>query len=198
MKYNNTNTDEQQSKRDRKGYFRKETIRRLRDQDPRQREERSLIIQQKLLSCEDFRTSRTIMTYVSLPTEVSTDMLNREAMRQGKRVVAPYMGPHSNIITASELTSIDDVEKGPFGIRQPKKGLAGAISLKEIDLIVVPAIAYDRKNMRLGRGKGCYDNFLASVDLSSTMTIGLAFRFQILNDLPVESHDRPVTRVITN
>ena len=137
------------------------------------------------------------MTYVSLPTEVNTDMLNKEAMKQGKRVVVPYLGPDSNIITASELTSIDDMEKGPFGIRQPKKGLAGAIPLKEIDLIVVPAIAYDKKNMRLGRGKGCYDTFLASVDLSSATTIGLAFRFQILNDLPADSHDRPVTRVIT-
>jgi 5-formyltetrahydrofolate cyclo-ligase len=111
--------------------------------------------------------------------------------------VAPYIGPDSNIITAAELTSIDDVEEGPFGIKQPAKGLAKAIPLKEIDLIVVPALAYDKKNMRLGRGKGYYDNFLASEDLSSATAIGLAFRFQILNDLPAVSHDRPVTRVIT-
>jgi 5-formyltetrahydrofolate cyclo-ligase len=197
MKYNNMRTNEHQSDIDRKWEIRKEIVRRLLSQGPRQREERSLVIQKKLLSCEDFRTSRTIMTYVSLPTEVDTDMVNREAMRQGKRVVAPYIGPDSNIITAAELTSIDDVEEGPFGIKQPAKGLAKAIPLKEIDLIVVPALAYDKKNMRLGRGKGYYDNFLASEDLSSATAIGLAFRFQILNDLPAVSHDRPVTRVIT-
>ena len=70
--------------------------------------------------------------------------------------------------------------------------------MKEIDLIVVPAIAYDKANMRLGRGKGYYDNFLGAEELRSTPAIGLAFHFQVVDLLPSDSHDIPVSRVITD
>ncbi|MFC1480457.1 5-formyltetrahydrofolate cyclo-ligase [Candidatus Omnitrophota bacterium] len=182
----------------RKEEIRKETIRRLRDQEPSLREERSREIQQKLLSSEEFRASSTVMTYVSLPTEVATDYFNKEALRQGKRVAVPYVDTNNQTIIASELTAIECLEKGPFGIYHPKDGLAKKIPLKEIDLIVIPAIAYDKKNMRLGRGKGYYDRFLENKELSSTTTIGLAFHFQVAETLPACPHDRPVSRVITD
>ncbi|MFH1552693.1 MAG: 5-formyltetrahydrofolate cyclo-ligase [Candidatus Omnitrophota bacterium] len=182
----------------RKEEIRKETIRRLRDQEPSLREERSRKIQEELLSSEEFRDSKTVMTYVSLPTEVATDYFNKEALKQGKRVAVPYVDTNNQTIIASELTAIECLEKGPFGIHHPKDGLAKKIPLKEIDLIVIPAIAYDKKNMRLGRGKGYYDRFLTSEELSSSTTIGLAFRFQVVETLPACSHDRPVSRVITD
>jgi len=184
--------------RERKEEIRKEKIRRLRGQGPSLREERSRKIQEKLLSSEEFRAARTVMTYVSLPTEVDTYYLNEEALKQGKRVAVPYIEPNSQTIIASELTAIKNLEKGPFGIYQPKEGLAGTIPLREIDLVVVPLIAYDKKNMRLGRGKGYYDRFLASKDLSSAKAIGLAFHFQAADSLPSDPHDRPVSRVITD
>ena len=182
-----------------KEVIRKETIRRLRDQNPFLRRLRSRRAQKKLLSSEEFRVSRTVMTYVSLPSEVDTRFLNEKALELGKRIAAPYIsGSDSNKIIAVELTTLDSLEKGPFGIYQPKNGFARKIPLKEIDLVVVPAIAYDRNNMRLGRGKGYYDRFLASEELSSAKTIGLAFRFQVVSSLSPDPHDRPVSRVITD
>ncbi|MFC1549012.1 5-formyltetrahydrofolate cyclo-ligase [Candidatus Omnitrophota bacterium] len=178
--------------------IRKEIIGRLRDQSPSLREERSMKIQEKLLESDEFRSSKTVMIYVSLPSEVNTDQLIKEALKQGKRVAAPYIEPDKETIAASALTAIEDLEEGPFGIYQPKEGCARTISLKEIDLVVVPAIAYDKKNMRLGRGKGFYDSFLASEDLCSSKTIGLAFHFQITDALPANDHDRAVDRVITD
>ncbi|MFH1395648.1 MAG: 5-formyltetrahydrofolate cyclo-ligase [Candidatus Omnitrophota bacterium] len=178
--------------------IRKEMIRRLREQESSLRKERSLEIQCKLLSSEVFKTCKTVMTYVSLPTEVDTHYLIEQALERGKRVVVPYIEPHSQTITASELKSMNSLEKGPFNIFQPKKGEKKTVALTEIDLIMVPAVAYDTKNMRLGRGKGGYDRFLSDPDLSSVKTIGLAFNFQIIDSLPVNSYDRPVTNVITN
>lgn len=177
--------------------IRKEIQRRLQDQAPSERAEKSRTIQERLLFGEEFRTSRTVMTYVSLPTEVDTCYFNETALKQGKRVAVPYIDTNNQTIIASELVSMSCLEKGPFGIYQPKDGCAGTISLKEIDLIVVPGIAYDKKNMRLGRGKGYYDRFLASEELSSSKMIGLAFQFQVVNTLPSDVHDRPVYRVIT-
>ena len=184
--------------REKKAEIRKEIIRRLQDQDSSTREEKNRIIQDKLLSSEEYRSGKTVMTYVSLPTEVNTSYLNQEALKQGKRVAVPYIEPSYQTIIAAELKAIKCLEKGPYGIYQPKKDLIKAIPLEEIDLIVVPAIAYDKNNMRLGRGKGYYDKFLAERDLSLVKTIGLAYQFQVVDTLPSDPHDRPVSRVITD
>ncbi len=178
--------------------IRKEIIRRLRDQDPSSRKKRSEIIQEKLLSLEEFRTSKTVMTYVSLPSEVDTRLFNIEALKRGKKVAVPYIEPLGQTIIASELTSIEQLEKGPYGIYQPNKTQLKRVPLKEVDLIVVPAIAFRKDNMRLGRGKGYYDKFLAERELSSAVSIGLAFHFQIVDTFLVDPHDIPVFRVLTD
>ena len=178
--------------------IRKELLRRLRDQDPSLREERSRKIQEKLLSSEEFQVSKTVMTYVSLPQEVNTEEINKKAQEQGKRMVVPYIGPNSRDITAVEFTSIENLEKGPFGIYQPAAATVKEMPLAEIDLIVIPAIAYDKNNMRLGRGKGFYDRFLSLEDLYSKPTIGLAFNFQVIDYIPSDPHDVPVSRVLTD
>lgn len=181
-----------------KDKVRKEIIRRLRDQEGSLRKSRSAVIQKKLLSGDEFRVAKVVMTYVSLPTEVDTYSIIEKALKQGKKVVVPYIDPSTSTIIATELTTIKDLEKGPFGIYQPKGGVRKQVSLREIDLIVVPGIAYDKKNMRLGRGKGYYDKFLAAKDLSSVKTIGLAFRFQVVETLPSSPHDRPVHKLLTD
>ncbi len=184
--------------KERKEEVRKEIIRRLRSQDISLREEKSRRIQEKLLSSGDFKSSKTVMSYVSLPHEVDTRYFNEEALRRGKRVAVPYITGDRREIIASELTVGKNLEKGPFGIYIPKDGLARTVPLEEIDLVIVPAIAYDMKNMRLGRGKGYYDRFLAKEELTTSKTVGLAFRFQVVDSLPSNSNDRSVCRVITD
>ena len=178
--------------------IRKEIIRRLRGQDPALREERSDIVQEKLLSSGEFKGAKTVLTYVSLPEEVNTGKIITEAMKQGKRVAVPYVEPDDLRIIASEITTIDSLKKGPFGIKQPEEVHLRPIPLKEIDLVIVPAIAYDEENLRLGRGKGYYDSFLSREQMSPSKKIGLAFKFQIVKTLPKNSHDIPVDRVITD
>ena len=177
--------------------IRKELRKRLREQDPSLRKERSRKVQDALLSSQEFKDSRVVMTYVSLPTEVDTYYFIEQALERGKKLAVPCINTVSQSIIASELTSIDELVEGPFEIYEPENGPAKAIPLKEIDLIVVPGIAFDKQNMRLGRGKGYFDKFLTNKDLSSSKTLGLAFRFQIVDSLPADSHDRPVSRVIS-
>jgi len=184
--------------RKKKEEIRKKMIRRLRGHSSALRDERSLIIQEKLLLTKEFKAAGTVMAYVSLPQEVNTCNFIEEALKQGKRVAVPYIEPPNKTILASELKALECLEKGPFGTQQPKMSVKKTVALKEIDLIVVPALAYDKKNMRLGRGKGFYDQFLSERDLSSAKTIGLAFDFQIVDSLPSDPHDRPVLSVITD
>jgi 5-formyltetrahydrofolate cyclo-ligase len=65
-----------------------------------------------------------------------------------------------------------------------------------VDLVFVPGLAFDRRGHRLGYGHGYFDRFLAKLP-DATPTVGLAFRFQLLDRLPVSTHDRAVSRVLT-
>ena len=181
-----------------KDVIRKEILGRLREQEASLREERSMVIQNKLLASEEYKAASMVMTYVSLPTEVDTEYINKKALEQGKRVAVPYMGPDECEITVSEIKSFENLKKGPFGIYQPGAEDIKSIKLEEIDLVIVPAVGFDKQNLRLGRGKGCYDKFLARDELSSADTIGLAFHFQMLDILPTDPHDLPVSRVLTD
>jgi len=183
---------------EKKDVIRKEILGRLREQEASLREERSLRIQQKLLASEEYKAASMVMTYVSLPTEVDTSFVNKMALEHGKRVTVPYLGPDECEITVSEIKSLEKLKKGPFGIDQPAEEDIKSINLEEIDLIIVPAVGFDKQNLRLGRGKGCYDKFLAQDELSKTDTIGLAFHFQIVDSLPKDPHDLPVVKVLTD
>jgi len=86
------------------------------------------------------------------------------------------------------------LQKGPYGILEPVA--RKRIPLKNLDAVIVPGLAFDKKGMRLGRGKGYYDRFLNTLP-ERVMSIGLAFRFQILPSVPSLSHDMGVNRIIS-
>ena len=92
----------------------------------------------------------------------------------------------------------DDLEHGPYGISQPKKNPSADLHLRDLNMVIVPGIAFDKRNNRLGRGGGYYDRFLTTVP-SHVPTIGLAFDFQIVDHLPhLDKHDMSVSHVLVN
>lgn len=180
----------------RKSEIRKEINEKLREQPSYLRDKRSAEIQKKLVSSDEFKKARSLMTYMALPTEVKTDLVNKLALENGKKLMIPVIDDGGFII-AAEIKSVTGLVNGPCGILRPS-GPPVKTPLKEIDLVIVPAIAYDDKNTRLGRGKGYYDKFLSSPDIKDAVTIGLAFHFQIVDYLPSDSRDIPVSKVITD
>ena len=97
---------------------------------------------------------------------------------------------------AVEIRSFDDgLVEGRFGIREPGSG--SPRPFEDIDLIVVPALAYDRTGGRLGRGGGFYDRFLARDDMRA-VRCGLGFDEQVTEQLPTHAHDLPVAIVVTD
>jgi len=115
----------------------------------------------------------------------------------GKRVCVPVILKEERHLIAGEIKDRrEDLESQHFGIYQPKSGRVKEVPLEDIDLVVVPGIAFDKKNMRLGRGHGYYDRFLSGLP-KPTKAIGLAFDFQVVENLPQDSHDIPVWKTIT-
>jgi len=162
-----------------------------------EKKQKSGIIKDKLFNEKAFKEAKVVMFYVSLKDEVSTLSMIDEAIKIGKRVCVPVIIKEEKRLIAGEIKDRTmDLERQHFGIYQPKAGHVKEVPLEDIDVIVVPGIAFDKKNVRLGRGHGYYDRFLCALP-NDTKTIGLAFDFQVLEDLPKDSHDIPVWKTIT-
>lgn len=158
---------------------------------------KSGIIKHKLFNEEEFKKAKVVMFYVSLKDEVDTYLMIDEALRAGKRVSVPVILKEEKRLIAGEIHNrLADLESQHFGIYQPRQDRVKEVPLDDIDLVVVPGVAFDKNNIRLGRGHGYYDRFLSGLP-KATRTIGLAFDFQVVENLPKDPHDIPVWKTIT-
>jgi len=159
--------------------------------------QKSAIIKGTLFNEEEFKRARVVMFYVSLQDEVDTLSMIDEALKAGKRIAVPVILKKDKRLIAGEIHNrLEDLESQHFGIYQPRQDRVKEVPLDDIDLVVVPGVAFDRKNIRLGRGHGYYDRFLSGLP-KRTKTIGLAFDFQVLEDLPQDPHDVPVSKIVS-
>ena len=157
---------------------------------------KSDIIKHRLFNEEEFKKAKVVMFYVSLKDEVNTVSMIDEAVKMGKKVCVPVILKEEKKLIAGEIKDREkDLERQHFGIYQPKAGHVREVPLDNIDLVVVPGVAFDKNNVRLGRGHGYYDRFLCGLP-KKTKTIGLAFDFQVVERLPKDSHDIPVSKTI--
>ena len=81
-------------------------------------------------------------------------------------------------------------------LREPDPETSLPVALEEIDLLLVPGVAFTRSGRRLGRGGGFYDRLLADPELCA-VSFGICFALQVVDNLPTEPHDRPVDRIVT-
>ena len=180
-----------------KHIIRKDIKEKIRLYSELEKSKKSDIIKDRLFKEEEFKKAEVIMFYVSLKDEVSTLSMIDEAIETGKRVCVPVILKEDKRLIAGEIKDRRrDLESQHFGIYQPKPGHVKEVPLENIDLVVVPGIAFDKHNVRLGRGHGYYDRFLCGLP-EKTKTIGLAFDFQVVDKLPKDSHDIPVRKTIS-
>jgi len=128
-------------------------------------QERSVLddrITQKLLATSEYAEATTVLTYVSVSSEVSTRMFIESALRDGKTVAVPRCLP-GHCLEFVAITSLDQLIAAPFGLLEPPKELP-ALTEEQMDasICIVPALLVDTKRYRLGYGAGFYDRFLST------------------------------------
>lgn len=153
---------------------------------------KSRIIKNKLFRSSVFKKAKTVMFYISFGGEVETGEMIKEAQELGKRVVVPVC-KKNRMIKPCVFDARLDLKKGPYGAYEPLR--KRFIRLGDLDLVITPGLAFDKKGNRLGRGKGYYDCFLKRL-FPQTASVGLAFDFQILPSIPATSQDIAVDKII--
>jgi 5-formyltetrahydrofolate cyclo-ligase len=160
-------------------------------------QEDSARIRDRLLSLDRFREAKSVMLYLPARGEVDTWPLLDHFWARGGEILLPRCCENAaGIMEAYAVTSRDDLGPGCFGLIEPQAKRARKVRVPEPEVILVPALAFDRRGYRLGFGGGYYDRFLPTLSCSPLL-IGPAYAFQILKSIPVEPWDRPVEMIAT-
>ena len=167
-------------------------------------QELSRDICKRILQHPKVESARMLLLYWALPDEVRTEELVQTLVDMGKEVLLPRVISDTEM-TIHRFTSINDFQKGAYGILEPTGERVGIEVLKDAArdakasgedcVAIVPGMAFDRCGHRLGRGKGYYDRFLRSV--ACMYKIGVCYPFQMIDNVPSVEHDVVMNEVIT-
>lgn len=159
---------------------------------PQQRLALSEQLFRQIEQSEPFCRARCVALYCALDDEPATAEVLARWHAQGLRIVVPRVeGEVMQFYDWSPATQC----RGAFGIEEPTAE-ATRCAPQEIDLMVVPGIAFTADGRRLGRGRGYYDRYLAQKALHA-YTIGVCYPHQLLDTLPTEPHDQPLNEVVS-
>lgn len=158
---------------------------------------RSRNVEDTLSKLPLYQKAKVIMVYYPLNGEV--DILRKIREDSGKkRFCFPVMDLEAKNLRIFEVADLEqDFVLGPHGVRQPDIERTREVDIKDIDMVIVPGLAFDRDKNRLGRGAGFYDRFLQNLVLP-TKKVGIAFEFQILENIPANlSWDQKVDTIVS-
>ncbi|MCH5212481.1 MAG: 5-formyltetrahydrofolate cyclo-ligase [Oscillospiraceae bacterium] len=149
-------------------------------------------ITDNLLSLSCFSEAVTVMTYLSAFKEPDTSEIIDYLYKSGRKIVVPISNTADYTITPSYLPSPDNLVRGAYGISEPSECIIADIN--DIDIALIPGIAFDLRGMRVGFGKGYYDRFLERFE---GIKIGMCYDFQMLKFVPASEHDVKMDIIIT-
>lgn len=175
-----------------KNKIREEMKQRRKAMTPEDAFEKSQSAQKIFLESEQYKKAKSVMLYIPLGKEVETTDIIRDAFSSGKNVLVPVTDNETYEISAYRITESTEFEKGTFSVKEPKEKVS--FDKNEIDVVLVPGIAFDRLGGRVGFGKGCYDKFLKK---TNAVKIGFCYDFQLVDYIETNSNDISMDYIIT-
>jgi 5-formyltetrahydrofolate cyclo-ligase len=158
-----------------------------------QRDEAGRLIRDHVLSWPQAEMAGTVAAYYSMGTEPDTHRLVFGLWKRGHYVILPRQRPDGDLEWAS-FEGPDSLAPGPRGVLEPTEPSRGVDAISRAALVLVPALAVDRRGRRLGRGGGSYDRALARVG-ERVPVVALLFDGELIDEVPAEPHDLPVSAV---
>lgn len=150
-------------------------------------------LRKKLFESEEYQNSKIIFVYVSLEEEINTIEVIKKALADGKIVTVPKI-MKNNEMKALKINSLDELTLGYYNILEPREDAQDLSNI--VDLTIVPGLAFDNQNKRLGYGGGFYDKFFEKY--KNSFKIALCYDYQFVATVYPEKHDISLEMIISN
>tara|TARA_R110002072_G_scaffold243821_2_gene403151 strand:+ start:171846 stop:172487 length:642 start_codon:yes stop_codon:yes gene_type:complete len=153
----------------------------------------------RFMALPEFERAGTVLFYVDVRDEVRTRHAFQDALATGKKIIVPWCNEDGEL-ELFHMESVDELAEGMYRILEPKTELRSlaekAVRPEDIDLIMVPGVGFDERGGRTGHGKGYYDKLLEHARPDCPL-VALAFDCQMFPEIPMQSHDIFMDKVIT-
>ncbi|MGE1011984.1 5-formyltetrahydrofolate cyclo-ligase [Bacillus wiedmannii] len=147
-----------------------------------------------LYAQKEWAEAKTIGITLSMENEVNTYAIIEKAWEEGKKVVVPKCNKGTRTMSFRQISNFDQLEIVYMNLREPIPARTEEVNADDIDLQIVPGVAYTERGERIGYGGGYYDRYLVHY---KGKTLSLAYSFQIVEHIPVEPFDKNVEKIIT-
>lgn len=154
-------------------------------------EQKSRVICEKILSSEIYKNSNCIYCYYPIQNEVDIIPIIQTSLKDGKIIALPKVTDTDGKMIFAEIKNLDNLQTGHYNIPEP----AETIQAREADMILVPGVVFSTKGKRIGQAGGFYDRFL---EKNHPYSMGVAYDFQIMDEIKTQPHDIDVDEVISN
>lgn len=163
------------------------------------KDELSVSIVDRFMGLPEFESAQTVMFYVDVRAEVRTRHALEAALATGKRIIVPWCNDEGEL-ELFLLERLEELAEGMYGILEPREELRRLpeknFKAEDLDLIMVPGVAFDERGGRTGHGKGYYDKLLEHARVDCPL-VALSFDCQMFPEIPMQSHDIFMDKVIT-
>ena len=186
-----------QNLKEKKGELRKSVLAKRNALKKKDHAKKSKQIMERLFDFANFLEAKTVLFYLSAKSEVATDDMILKAIEHKKAVAVPLVDPQEKDIIPYKIEDLEqDVTTGYQGIREPVVQRCKQVPVEYLNLAIIPGIAFDERGGRIGHGTGFYDKLIPKLD-ATTRKVALAFECQIVQQIPMEPHDRYIDIIIT-
>ena len=149
----------------------------------------------KLKESEYYKKSKNIFIYLGFGSEIDTMSYIQEFINEGKHIFIPRTDIKTKKMEAVEITSLEGLKENKYGILEPDDSKE-EFCKNNLDLIILPGVAFDLVGKRIGYGGGYYDRYLENID-KKIIKVALIYDFQLLENVPAEEHDIKADYIIT-
>jgi 5-formyltetrahydrofolate cyclo-ligase len=155
-------------------------------------------VEDNLFEFANFLEAKIVLLYVNNKTEVKSSNIIKRCFDFNKIVILPAFNIKTHEMKLMKVDDLDnDLTIGPRGILEPDINRCKIVPVDCIDLAIIPGVAFDEKGGRIGTGEGYYDRFIPKLSVT-TRKVAVALGCQIIQQVPVESHDKHVDIIITD
>ena len=154
-------------------------------------------IEDSLFEFANFLEAKIVLLYVNKKSEVASRNIIKKCFDFNKIVILPAFDIKTYETKLMKVDDLDnDLTTGPRGILEPDINRCKIVPVDCVDLAIIPGVAFDEKGGRIGTGEGYYDRFIPNLSVT-TRKVAIALECQIIQQVPVESHDKYVDIIIT-